>query len=56
MTVTAANKLTFGSDDTPLDMESIKESIVKRCFPAFNPSAPSSSAPLSQEGTVLDSS
>ena len=56
MTVTAANKLKFGSDDTPLDIESIKESMVKKCFPTYSPGAQSPSAQVSQEGAGLDSS
>ena len=54
MAVTAANKLSFGPADAPIDMESVKDSMVKKCFPTFSPSA--SQSTTSQEVTAAISS
>ena len=54
MAVTVANKLSFGPADAPIDMESVKDSMVKKCFPTFSPSA--SQSTTSQEVTAAISS
>ena len=56
MAVTAANKLSFGPADKPIDTESVKDTMVKKCFPSFSPSASSQSTPSSQEVTAAVSS